>query len=67
MEIAAAARGERAGEGDAYFAARVRGLQAGLVFVPLRRWRQGEPTCMRGMLLLGALQFGVTYVCLYLS
>ncbi|WP_057426286.1 EamA family transporter, partial [Pseudomonas syringae] len=38
-----------------------------LVFIPLTRWRQVEPRFMRGMLLIGALQFGVTYVCLYLS
>jgi len=56
-----------AGHVDSYFAVLVRVLLAGLVFIPLTRWRQVEPSFMRGMLLIGALQFGVTYVCLYLS
>jgi drug/metabolite transporter (DMT)-like permease len=55
-----------AGHVDSYFAVLVRVL-AGLVFIPLTRWRSVEPAFMRGMLLIGALQFGVTYVCLYLS
>ena len=42
-------------------------LLAGLVFLPLTRWRQVEPRFMRSMLLIGALQYGITYVCLYLS
>ena len=56
-----------AGHVDSYFAVLVRVLLAGLVFIPLTRWRSVEPTFMRGMLVIGALQFGVTYVCLYLS
>ncbi len=56
-----------AGHVDSYFAVLVRVLLAGLVFVPLTRWRQVEPRFIRSMLLIGALQFGVTYVCLYLS
>ena len=56
-----------AGHVDSYFAVLVRVLLAGLVFIPLTRWRQVEPAFMRGMLLICALQFGVTYVCLYLS
>lgn len=56
-----------AGHVDSYFAVLVRVVLAGLVFIPLTRWRQVEPSFMRGMLLIGALQFGVTYVCLYLS
>ena len=56
-----------AGHVDSYFAVLVRVVLAGLVFIPLTRWRQVEPGFMRGMLLIGALQFGVTYVCLYLS
>lgn len=56
-----------AGHVDSYFAVLVRVLLAGLVFVPLTRWRQVEPRFVRSMLLIGALQFGVTYVCLYLS
>ena len=45
----------------------MRVVLAGLVFIPLTRWRAVEPGFMRGMLLIGALQFGITYVCLYLS
>ena len=56
-----------AGHVDSYFAVLVRVLLAGLVFIPLTRWRSVQPTFMRGMLVIGALQFGVTYVCLYLS
>ena len=56
-----------AGHVDSYFAVLVRVVLAGLVFIPLTRWRSVEPSFMRGMLLIGALQFGVTYVCLYLS
>ncbi|BAP43809.1 carboxylate/amino acid/amine transporter [Pseudomonas sp. StFLB209] len=56
-----------AGHVDSYVAVLIRVLLAGLVFIPLTRWRQVEPGFMRGMLLIGALQFGITYVCLYLS
>jgi carboxylate/amino acid/amine transporter len=56
-----------AGHVDSYFAVLVRVVLAGLVFIPLTRWRKVEPRFMRGMLLIGALQFGITYVCLYLS
>ncbi|MDD1967450.1 carboxylate/amino acid/amine transporter [Pseudomonas putida] len=56
-----------AGHVDSYLAVLIRVVLAGLVFIPLTRWRQVEPRFMRGMLLIGALQFGVTYVCLYLS
>jgi len=56
-----------AGQVDSYFAVLARVLIAGLVFVPLTRWRRVEPAFLRAMLLIGALQFGITYVCLYLS
>lgn len=56
-----------AGAVDSYFAVLSRILIAGLLFVPLTRWRGQAPAFVRGMLLIGALQFGVTYVCLYLS
>lgn len=56
-----------AGHVDSYFAVLVRVVLAGLIFIPLTRWRSVEPAFMRGMLIIGALQFGVTYVCLYLS
>lgn len=56
-----------AGRVDSYFAVLTRILIAGLLFVPLTRWRGHAPAFVHGMLLIGALQFGVTYVCLYLS
>ncbi|MBP1125509.1 MULTISPECIES: carboxylate/amino acid/amine transporter [Pseudomonas] len=56
-----------AGHVDSYFAVLVRVVLAGLIFLPLTRWRSVEPAFMRSMLVIGALQFGVTYVCLYLS
>ncbi|WAH57542.1 carboxylate/amino acid/amine transporter [Pseudomonas silvicola] len=56
-----------AGHVDSYFAVVARVVIAGLVFIPLTRWRRVEPGFLRSMLLIGALQFGVTYVCLYLS
>ncbi len=56
-----------AGQVDSYFAVLTRVLIAGLVFLPLTRWRGVAPRFIHGMLLIGALQFGVTYVCLYLS
>ncbi|OEC36249.1 carboxylate/amino acid/amine transporter [Pseudomonas cuatrocienegasensis] len=56
-----------AGQVDSYFAVLTRIIIAGLLFLPLTRWRGVEPRFIRGMLVIGALQFGVTYVCLYLS
>lgn len=56
-----------AGQVDSYFAVLTRIVIAGLLFVPLTRWRGQVPAFVRGMLLIGALQFGITYVCLYLS
>ncbi|WP_313740712.1 carboxylate/amino acid/amine transporter [Pseudomonas sp.] len=56
-----------AGQVDSYFAVLARVVLAALVFLPLTRWRQVEPRFMRSLLLIGALQYGITYVCLYLS
>ncbi len=56
-----------AGHVDSYFAVLARVIIAGLVFIPLSRWRGMAPAFVRSMLLIGALQFGITYVCLYLS
>lgn len=56
-----------AGHVDSYFAVLARVLIAGLVFLPLTRWREVPAAFARRLLLIGALQFGVTYVCLYLS
>ncbi len=56
-----------AGQVDSYFAVLTRVLLAGLVFLPLTRWRGVEPRFVGGVMLVVALQFGITYVCLYLS
>lgn len=56
-----------AGQVDSYFAVLTRIVLGALVFLPLTHWLQVPAPLRRGMLLVGALQFGVTYVCLYLS
>ncbi|MCP1622693.1 carboxylate/amino acid/amine transporter [Pseudomonas nitroreducens] len=56
-----------AGQVDSYFAVLTRVVLAGLVFLPLTRWRGVEPRFIAGVMLAGALQFGITYVCLYQS
>ncbi|MCG6541942.1 carboxylate/amino acid/amine transporter [Pseudomonas sp. KSR10] len=56
-----------AGQVDSYFAVLTRVVLAGIVFLPLTRWRGVEPRFIAGVTLVGALQFGVTYLCLYLS
>ncbi len=54
-----------AGQVDSDFAVLSRVLLGALVFLPLLRWR-GIPGGLRiGTLAVGALQFGVTYLCLY--
>lgn len=56
-----------AGAVDSYFAVLTRVLLAGLIFLPMTRWRGVEPGFIAGVTLVGMLQFGVTYLCLYLS
>ncbi|MDA0424783.1 carboxylate/amino acid/amine transporter [Stutzerimonas frequens] len=56
-----------AGQVDSYFAVLTRVILAGLVFLPLTRWRGVAPGFIAGVTLVGALQFGVTYLCLYMS
>lgn len=56
-----------AGQVDSYFAVLSRVLLAGAVFLPLTRWRGVAPRFIGGVMLVGALQFGITYVCLYQS
>ena len=56
-----------AGQVDSYFAVLTRVVLAGLVFLPLTRWRGVALGFIGGVTLVGALQFGVTYICLYLS
>ncbi len=56
-----------AGRVDSDFAVLSRVVLGALVFLPLLRWR-GVPTGLRlGTMAVGALQFGVTYLCLYRS
>ncbi|NVK41852.1 MAG: DMT family transporter [Oceanospirillaceae bacterium] len=56
-----------AGQVDSYFAVTTRILLAGLIFLPLTRWR-GVPAGLRwGTTGVGLLQFGLTYLCLYRS
>ena len=56
-----------AGRVDSDFAVLVRVAIAALVFIPLTRWRGLPRQLVGGLWLAGALQFGVTYLCLYRS
>lgn len=56
-----------AGQVDSYFSVLTRIVLAGLLFVPLLRPARLPRGMIPGLLLIGALQFGVTYICLYLS
>lgn len=56
-----------AGQVDSYFAVLTRILLACLLFLPLLRPRRLPRGMSPGLLVIGALQFGVTYICLYLS
>lgn len=56
-----------AGQVDSDFAVLSRVLLAGLLFLPLTRWRGVSANLKLGMIAIGALQFGVTYLCLYRS
>lgn len=56
-----------AGRVDSYFAVLTRILLAGALFVPLLRWRGLPGGLVGGIIVCGALQFGVTYICLYQS
>ena len=56
-----------AGQVDSDFAVLVRVVIAMAVFAPMTVWRGLPSALMRGFWLAGALQFGVTYLCLYRS
>lgn len=56
-----------AGSVDSYFAVVTRISLAALVFLPITQWRGVARSFIKGVILCGALQFGITYVCLYLS
>lgn len=54
-----------AGQVDSDFAVLVRVAIAAGIFVPLMRWRGLPVRLLAGFWLAGALQFGLTYLCLY--
>ncbi len=56
-----------AGQVDSDFAVLLRVLIAAALFVPLSAWRGVPKALVRGFWLAGALQFGLTYLCLYRS
>ena len=56
-----------AGQVDSYFSVLTRILLASALFLPLLRPRRLPKGMAPGLLAVGALQFGLTYICLYLS
>ncbi len=56
-----------AGQVDADFAVLSRVVFAGLVFLPITKWSGVRRELITGTIIVGALQFGVTYLCLYRS
>lgn len=56
-----------AGQVDSDFAVLSRVVLAGLAFLPLTRWRGVRNELKLGVAVVGALQFGITYLCLYRS
>lgn len=56
-----------AGSVDSYFAVVTRISLAALVFLPLTQWQGVARSFIWGVMVCGALQFGITYVCLYVS
>ncbi|WP_166262066.1 carboxylate/amino acid/amine transporter [Marinobacter salicampi] len=56
-----------AGQVDSDFAVLSRVVLAGLAFLPLTRWRGVRNELKLGVTVVGALQFGITYLCLYRS
>jgi len=56
-----------AGQVDSDFAVLIRVAIALAVFIPFTRWRGLPVRLLGGLWLAGALQFGVTYLCLYRS
>lgn len=56
-----------AGQVDSYFSVLTRIVLAGALFLPLLRPRRLPKGMAPGLLAVGALQFGLTYICLYLS
>lgn len=55
------------GQVDSDFAVLSRVVFAGLVFLPVTKWNGVRGELITGTIIVGALQFGVTYLCLYRS
>ena len=56
-----------AGQVDSYFAVLTRILLSCVLFLPLLRPHKLPAGMAPGLLMIGASQFGITYICLYLS
>ncbi|WP_152206318.1 carboxylate/amino acid/amine transporter [Marinobacter changyiensis] len=56
-----------AGQVDSDFAVLSRVVLAGVAFLPFTRWQGVRQELKIGVTVVGALQFGVTYLCLYRS
>ena len=56
-----------AGHVDSDFAVLTRIVLGGLAFLPFTQWRGVPGRLKGGVMLVGALQFGITYLCLYRS
>ena len=56
-----------AGKVDSDFAVLIRVLLAAAVFLPFTRWQGVAPRFIAGLMVAGAFQFGITYLCLYRS
>lgn len=67
LRVLAASLRPGSGRVDSDFAVLVRVAIAALVFIPFTRWRGLPLRLLGGLWLAGALQFGVTYLCLYRS
>lgn len=56
-----------AGQVDSDFAVLSRVLLGGLAFLAITRWKGVQNQLKLGVVIVGALQFGITYMCLYRS
>lgn len=56
-----------AGQVDSDFAVLSRVVLAAMVLFPVTRWRGVRSELVWGMIIVGAMQFGITYLCLYRS
>ena len=56
-----------AGQVDSDFAVLSRVIFAGVLLLPVTKWRGVRSELIYGMIIIGSLQFGITYLCLYRS